>query len=185
MLEEKPIVVTDMVAGLDKMKKMNLLFIFAFILGVIGVFWLAIPRDTKTSFMSQSSDQTIKGLIRKEKGIYVFGFDSCPWCKELYPILDDVLLDNKEQAWVVDTHDKDFSKNNKDNLRQFITDNTTFDGVIVPFIVLISDDGFLQYHVGTLADHDATKHSLTHNQSKYLQEMLDDMISKYKKHNHY
>lgn len=165
------------------MKKKQIVAVSILFVGVIIFLMLTLSKDKKTNFVTQSSNKTIESLIKKEKGIYVFGFDSCPWCKELYPILDDVLIDRHEKSWVVDTHHKDFSKDNKDNLRRFIIENTSFDGVVVPLVIFISDDGFFQYHVGTLDDHDATKDSLTVNQTKYLEEMLNEMVSIYKEHN--
>ena len=153
------------------------------ILVVIGMLLIPKKSDNTTHLIRKQPETVMELLLTKKTGIYVFGFDTCPWCQELYPVLDDVLKNKKQEAWQVDTHGKNFTDKNKGDLKQYIVDNTSYDGVVVPMIIFISDDGFTQYHVGTLDDHDATKETMSKNQQRYLKELLQNMLTIYEQHN--
>lgn len=142
--------------------------------------------DTKKDgnhLISSPSDSTIEDLIGKKTGIYVFGYADCPWCKQLYPVLEKELKVKQLTASIIDIHEKNFTSENREDLNQFIIQNTPFNDVIVPIIFLVSKDDYLQYHVGTLENHDATQDKLTSNQIQLLKNELDNMFDIYMQHN--
>lgn len=120
-------------------------------------------------------------MSKNKSGIYVFGFEDCPWCQQLDPVLDEVLNEYNEKAYYVDTHKEDFTKQDREILKKYIQEKTRFDDVIVPLLVVISEDGTCQYYVGTLEGHDAPNKQLTAVQESELKSNLNNMILKYKK----
>ena len=155
---------------------------------VIGVLFtlflvLFLSKNSIKNFIENNKNPKIllKNMTKNKSGIYVFGFEDCPWCQQLYPVLDEVLNENKEKAYYVDTHKEDFTKEDRETLKKYIQEKTNFDDVIVPLIVFISEDGTYQYHVGTLEGHDAPNEQLTAVQKNELKSNLNKMIVKYKK----
>lgn len=123
----------------------------------------------------------LENISKNKNGIYVFGFEDCPWCQQLYPVLDNVLSEYNEKAYYVDTHKENFTRQDREVLKKYIQEKTKFDDVVVPLLVMISEDGTYQYHVGTLEGHDALKEQLTKSQENELRDKLENMIIKYKK----
>ncbi|MGY3765576.1 transporter [Vagococcus vulneris] len=123
----------------------------------------------------------LENISKNKRGIYIFGFEDCPWCQQLYPVLDKVLSEYNEKAYYVDTHKENFTGQDRENLKKYMHEKTKFDDTVVPLIVMISEDGTYQYHVGTLEGHDAPKEQLTVSQENELKNNLKNMILKYKK----
>ncbi|WEG72643.1 hypothetical protein OL234_06550 [Vagococcus intermedius] len=51
-------------------------------------------------FIKKNSSLVIESLVKNKAGIYLFGFNDCPWCKELSPIFKEILITNHEQAFL-------------------------------------------------------------------------------------
>lgn len=142
-----------------------------------------LTKNSMKSFIENDKNPKLilEDISKTKSGIYVFGFEDCPWCQQLYPVLDNVLSEYNEKAYYVDTHKENFTNQDRENLKKYIQKKTEFDDVVVPFLLMISEDGTYQYHVGTLEGHDAPKKQLTVVQEKELKNNLEDMIIRYKK----
>lgn len=132
---------------------------------------------------NSNPDNVLKDLMDNKSGIYVFGFEECPWCKQLYPVLDTVLNDSNQKARYVDIRNQNFTQSDRNNLKKYIIKNTTFEEVVVPLVIMISDDNSYQYHVGTLEGHDAPNAQLTLAQKEELKEKLKTMTFEYENNN--
>ena len=144
-------------------------------------FIVFISKDFfQDSFEENDNPEIILEDLKKNKsGIYAFGFEECPWCEQLYPILDEVISEHNEKLRYVDTHNVNFTVDERTILKNYMIKNTEFDDVVVPFVVMVSENRSYQYHVGTLEGHDATKDKLTASQENELKKRLEDMIFKY------
>lgn len=155
------------------------------VMGVILTLFLVLflTKNSIQSFITNDKNPKVvlENISKNKSGIYVFGFEDCPWCQQLYPVLDKVLNEYNEKAYYVDTHKENFTSQDRDNLKKYMQEKTKFDDVVVPLLVMISEDGTYQYHVGTLEGHDAPKEQLTVSQEKELKNNLENMILKYKK----
>ncbi|MBO0487682.1 transporter [Vagococcus fluvialis] len=125
----------------------------------------------------------LEDLTNDKMGIYAFGFEECPWCEQLYPILDEAVRMYGEEVRYVDTHSEKFTEKERTSLKKYLMKNTEFDDIVVPYVVMVGKNGSYQYHVGTLEGHDASKDKLTVSQESELQKRLEDMIYTYKERN--
>lgn len=160
------------------MKKKHIILIVCLIGGFISFL-------TITKFKENEKDVSIilDRMLENKKGIYVFGFEDCPWCQQLYPVLDEVIKQKDEDVYYIDTHSNEFKENDRKNLQTYINENTGYEDIIVPLVVFISQDRYTQYHIGTVEGHDATKEYLSKNQTKDLKRHLSFLIYEYQKHN--
>lgn len=146
------------------------------------IIFISITQN-RSGLIIKQPDTVINNLESQKEGIYVFGFEDCPWCKELYPHLETTLKDSKQTAFLVDTHKKNFTDDNRSKLLSFIQTQTTFESIVVPIIFTISKDNYFQYHIGTVDGHEAQSKKMSHQQEKDLTKKLEQMIDKYKEHN--
>ena len=148
---------------------------------IVGYQWTIgadkVPEyNTNTAqFIDEEPGSVINKIEDREKGIYYFGFAACPWCVELIPILDDVLETTNQKAYVVDTRSKSFTDSLRSRLKIVYKEHHD-DELSVPFLVVITGDGSIQTHVGTVENHDAHKEKLTDGQKKELEQLLSSMI---------
>lgn len=127
-------------------------------------------------FKQEDEGKTISRMVSLKKGIYYYGFSECPWCQELLPIYNDVLLEQKKKSYVVNTKDTKLSKHDRKKLSKFYQRYTGDKRLTVPFIVVIKASGQVSTHVGTVTNHDAKKRKLTAKQKLKLKETLQKLI---------
>lgn len=140
-------------------------------------------KEHNNIFKEKDPDIVMEAIKQNEIGIYVFGFEDCPWCQDLYPTLENELSNNKLSANLIDIHKKNFSNDNRSQLKKIVTSKTTFDDIVVPLVIMISRDGYFQYQIGTVDGYDASKMEINENQKKELGNNLNDMIKIFKNHN--
>jgi len=162
---------------------MKKIYKVALVILVILVVTIFFSKNYMNNLLENEKDPEIvlENLRTNKRGVYIFGFDECPWCQQLFPILKTVLEQHKEPFYYIDTHGEKFTKNDREILKEYIVKNTQYDDVVVPLVVMVNADGSLQYHVGTLEGHDASKDKLTLTQEEELKKKIENMIIKYKK----
>lgn len=131
---------------------------------------------TTERFIHDNPDTIISRIEKKEAGIYYFGFESCPWCVELVPLLDEILEKNDKQAYVVNTRSEAFTdelRERTDKIYQAHQEGH----LTVPFLVVISEKGEVQTHIGTVDGHDAYSTQMTAKQGEELRTLLQKLIS--------
>lgn len=131
---------------------------------------------TTERFIHEEPETVISRIEQQEEGIYYFGFSSCPWCVELLPILDESLEQNGKQAYVVNTRGERFTENLRERLNRFYQTHQVGE-LSVPFLVVISEDGDIETHVGTVVGHDAHASKMTAAQEEELTNLLNQLIS--------
>ncbi|MHC9000019.1 hypothetical protein [Enterococcus bulliens] len=163
------------------MTKSKWIFIVIVACALILIFGFNYNKKQNKLIMS-NPENTLRQLTNEKKGIYVFGFEACPWCQELYPVLNEVLEENNLDAKLIDIKKNNFSKADKKALNDFVVSKTIYDDTIVPLIVVIGENGFYQYHVGTVEGHNAPTTKMTDTQRTQLKSELINMIKEYKKY---
>lgn len=162
------------------MKKVLIIstLLLIFFLGSIYVYksTLITDYDDSTESLKKSTNpsETLQKIENKEQGIYYFGFEKCPWCKELLPVLDQTLKENKLAAYTIDTKAESFYENNK--LEKIFTNITKEKELTVPFIIFINGDKNIRYNIGTVNNHFADKQRLSKKQRQELISNLDELI---------
>lgn len=110
-------------------------------------------------YVQTSAEDMFNKLEAKEPGLYYFGFDTCPWCVALVPVLENVATEVDQKIQYLDIRSDDFSKYSKAEERYFAFNDTLptqyrNDKFQVPFLVSISKSGNIVTHLGTIDGHD-------------------------------
>lgn len=137
----------------------------------------SIRIENSINFTKEPFGRTMKMISSKKPGIYYFGYQNCPWCVELQPILDEVLEQNKIKANYTNIKDKNFKDNYKNQLNKLYAKHVG-GNLEVPFLVIIDPERNISTHVGTLPNHNAIQNKLTHNEKNKLKSILNKLVSK-------
>lgn len=135
-------------------------------------------NDQTAQFISLGPEKVLTKLTNKEPGIYYFGFPTCPWCRELLPVLDGVLKEQGKQSYSVNIKSPDYTAKAKGQLTDFFNETMNDPNVAVPFVVVINGQGEVFPHIGTLPEHNAAKAKLTPTQLVKLRENMTDLVAK-------
>lgn len=133
-------------------------------------------RDNTPQFIHEEATKVIQMIDEKKKGIYYFGFPTCPWCIELLPIFNMELKNSHEKSYVVNTRSAGFTDANRKKLRKIYSHYSKNTDLEVPLIFSVNRIGNLKIHVGTVKGHDAKTNSLSGSQKLELENKLDELI---------
>ncbi|KJY62688.1 hypothetical protein [Lactobacillus apis] len=139
-------------------------------------------NDKTSQFIHRNPTVTINKLEKREKGIYYFGFPTCPWCQELLPVFDSSLKTNKLKSFVVNTRGSNYSS--KENIKLetfFIHHISEKKRLTVPLIIMIKNKKDIRTHIGTVPGHNAEFTKMNLSQKKKLLAELNDMCKWYSK----
>lgn len=146
-------------------------------------------------------------LIKNKTGIIYIGYNTCPWCKTIVPLLNEVAKeDNINTIYYLDDFysmrpDKNENPTNEleynelvsllgSNIVDMSDDENSYDIIRVPLILFIKDGGIVDYHKGTYEGHTLKEKiddngntiyyldDLTDEQKKDIKEKLDEKIRK-------
>jgi len=152
-------------------------------------FNLDIPSENKVIYLDNSKE-VIDALTHGTKVIY-FGFNTCPWCRQLIPLL----LDEVNKYVGIKIYYYDFkalrdnyvSKKNKDlandyhEIMEIIGEYNTyqFDPILdvsklmAPTLVFVKNGEVIGIHVGTLDEHENGYLLLTDEQKELIKTIID------------
>ncbi|MDR2661182.1 MAG: transporter [Lactobacillaceae bacterium] len=171
------------------MKKTILLIFLVFIFGGIcyGIYNVAdmqndnkkiIYNDKTKQFIHNTPTSSISMMAKTKQGIYYYGFSTCPWCKELLPIFNEVLKKQEKTSYVVNVKSKQYTKADDLILKKFFKNYTNEEQLTVPFIVVIDSNGNVLTHVGTVSGHNAIESRMNDKQKNKLIQQLSKIVSK-------
>ena len=184
------------------MKRYSKTIIFLiFILFILGVvFYVVYKKNSFSSLYSNvPKDNVYKkiniddalDLIENKTGIIYIGYPTCPWCKSLVPILNEVAKEDEVNTiyYIDDFYSMRPDKNEKpknvkeynklvDLLGREIVDmkseNSQFNVIKVPLVLFIKDGKIVDYHKGTYQGHTLKeKVDKDGNTIKYLEELTE------------
>lgn len=138
--------------------------------------------DKTPQFIHNSPNKILNNMINKKRGIYYYGFSTCPWCQELLPNLNSVLRSKKLKAYVVNIRAKNYTAKDNIKLENFFIKNVTKNArLTVPLIVMINKNKKVKVHVSTVVGHNAEVQRMTPKQKKKLTNILVRMCNWYQK----
>lgn len=133
-------------------------------------------NDKTAQFITKTPAAVLDLLALEKPGIYYFGYPTCPWCKELLPILDSVLAEEGQKAYAVNIRGTDYTDVERGKLAAFFGKYSNQQAVAVPFVVKISESGTIKTHIGTLPEHNAPKNKMTSTQVTVLKKQLKTVL---------
>lgn len=131
-------------------------------------------------FLTNSPDAILKKIENDEPGVYYLGYGNCPWCQALVPVLNEVLIENDQYAYYLNVSTEEFVKRKGYSYRiQSINERLgdKASGGYLPFVIFVDKEGNLDSHLGTLADHNATKGKMSEEQIDRLKEILSSKMN--------
>ncbi|HEM5351206.1 TPA: transporter accessory protein, partial [Streptococcus suis] len=146
------------------------LSIFAYHQASTSVYDKASPE-----FIQVDTSTTIENIKSNKAGLYYFGFESCPWCQDLLPQLQEELHNSSNKAYLVNTKSKAFTSEAKKIVTSIYKEHLGGDKLYVPFLVAINSKGQVRVHMGTVKGHDASSEEMTPEQLKELKNILGSL----------
>ncbi|HEL1708519.1 TPA: transporter accessory protein [Streptococcus suis] len=146
------------------------LTIFAFHQANTSVYDKASPE-----FLQVDTSTTIENIKSNKAGLYYFGFESCPWCQDLLPQLQEELRNSSSKAYLVNTKSKAFTPEAKKIVTSIYKEHLGGDKLYVPFLVAINRKGQVRVHMGTVKGHDASSEEMSSEQLKELKNILSSL----------
>lgn len=142
---------------------------------------IKVPYNNKIKYLDEENLLT---YLKEKTGIFYFGYNTCPWCRNIVPILIDTVKENNiDTIYYIDTHELDLS-NIKDELFAFLGDNLreNEDGkkvLAVPDVYFVKDGKIIGHHIGTVDSYlnpykgmsDSEKKELASIYETYIKEM--------------
>lgn len=124
-------------------------------------------------------------FLKNNTGIIYFGFPSCPWCRNIVPILLEVGRKNNMIINYVDVSVKDgnedFYNQLKTLLNDYLMENS--DGVktlYVPDVYFVKDGKIKGHHLGSASTQTNPYEVLTDEQVNELKKIYSDLINQIK-----
>ncbi len=123
--------------------------------------------------------------IENEETFFVYlGFSTCPWCIDLLPILNEVGISTNTFIYYVDVRpdDEDLRVDTNEDyvfLQNIVSEYLSEDDnkIYVPAVLKIENGIAVDYHIGTLTEHDATERDLTETEQEELLEYFMEFLS--------
>lgn len=138
---------------------------------------VSIPYNNSIKYLKKDK---ILELVESGTGILYLGYNTCPWCRRMLPVLLDVASDKDMDIFYVDTKGKDFNRVSKsfykvmDEYLSVKDDGTK--GLSVPVVYFIKDGKVVNHHVGTVDSYRNAFIKMTDNQRDELYNIYNDMI---------
>ncbi len=130
-------------------------------------------------------------IIENKTGIIYLGFPTCPWCKQLVPLLDKAAkYNNVQNVYYVDNFynmrpDKTNKQENKQEYNKLVkllgkeiveekTKDNPYDIIRVPLVLFVKNGKIIDYHEGTYEGHELKeKIDKKGNKTYYLEKLTN------------
>lgn len=141
-------------------------------------------------------------MLKEGTGILYIGYNTCPWCKQIVPVLNDAAKEKDiNSVYYIENFynmrpDKNTNPENKeeyDELLKLLDDilpyekdengnDTTLKIIRVPLILFIKNGEIVSYHKGTYEGHNIqTKIDENGNEVRYLEDLTKEQKNNIKK----
>ena len=141
---------------------------------------VSIPFDNRIKYLS---NKELDKFLESGTGVLYFGYDSCPWCRNIVSVLIDTVKDNNIKTInYVDIHKNDISKTKVyEKLNEYLRENDEGKKVLaVPDVYVIKDGKVLNHHIGTVDSYRNPYLGMDDDQVKELKDIYNDMIKELK-----
>ncbi len=142
---------------------------------------VSIPFNNKIKYIS--NNDVIK-LFENGTGIIYFGYPTCPWCRNVVPIILDVVENsNIDTLYYYDIHSSKFNSSFEKKLFKYIKEYLRKDSnneyvIAVPDVYFIKDGKIVGRHLSTLSSQKSPYDKLNSKQVNELKKIYKDSIKK-------
>lgn len=137
-----------------------------------------IPYDNKIKYLNEEELLT---FIKEGTGILYFGYNTCPWCRNVIPILiDTVNKNNIDTIYYADIHNLDISSIKEELygiLADYLRKNDENKRVLaVPDVYFIKNGKIIDHHLGAVDSYYNPYEKMTSSQQKELTNIYEELI---------
>lgn len=145
----------------------------------------SVDESVDNGFTEISMDDAIDYFVNKKSGVLYFGFETCPWCIEAVPILEQVANQQSVEINYIKTRDEDrnllYTDEQKTKITEYISDymSDNDEGVLtlfVPLVLVVKDGVVLDGHEGTVEGHDAKERTMTDEEKSELEQIYTELL---------
>ncbi len=136
-------------------------------------------------FVSKEYPDLLEMIENKETAIVYIGRESCPFCYELVPVLNEVALENEVTVYYVNTRTNhstsDEGKAQLEEIKIYLNDFLTEDdegnkAMYVPNVLFMKEGEVFANHVSTVDGHDANESKMNDEQTAQLKDILTQHV---------
>ena len=141
---------------------------------------LKIPYDNRVKYLKEKE---INKFLDSGTGVLYLGYSSCPWCRNIVPILIDVVKDNNlKRLYYIDIHNTNIKNTNLvEKLNDFLREDENNKKVIAaPDVYVIKDGKVLSHHLGTVDSYKNPYSGMNEDEKSELRKIYNDMIKEVK-----
>jgi len=141
-----------------------------------------IPSDNRIKYLNEKE---IVILIKEGTGILYFGYNTCPWCRNVVPVLIDTVKENNiDTIYYADIHNLNLSYNNKEIynlLNDYLRENDEGKKVLaVPDVYFIKNGEIVGHQLGAVDSYYNPYVEMTKNQKQELKTIYEGLIKELK-----
>lgn len=142
---------------------------------------ISVPLDNRIKYISEDE---LLNFLEDGTGVLYFGYNTCPWCRNVVPVLIDTVKKNDiDTIYYADPHKLDMDSIRSklyDILDSYLRENEEGKKVLaVPDVYFIKDGEIIGHHIGTLDSYKnpykgmskKQKQELSENYQKFIKEM--------------
>lgn len=120
-------------------------------------------------------------LFKDGTGVIYFGYSSCPWCRSVIGILNEVAVSNSIDIYYFDTKSSNYNNYFKENIIPYIEkylrrDSSNNKKLYVPDVYFIKDGKIIGHHIGSLESHTDPYKELSNKEKKELIKIYNDLL---------
>jgi len=143
---------------------------------------VSIPKDNRIKYLNE---EEVLDFFNDGTGILYFGYNTCPWCRNMIPVLIDSVIDNDYKTiYYADIHNLDinsisiklFSK-----LDNYLSTNEEGKkGLSVPDVYFVKDGKIIGRHLGTVDSYNNPFKEMNKGQKQELKDIFNKYIKELK-----
>ncbi len=135
-----------------------------------------IPYDNKVKYVNE---KTLKDILTSGTGVVYFGYPTCPWCRNIVPILTDVLAASKLDTFYYVNVENVSTEGVKDILEDYLKEDEQGNKrLFVPDVYFIQDGKIQDHHRGTVSSYKNAFQGMNDEQKQELSKIYQGGIQK-------
>ncbi len=142
---------------------------------------LSIPFQNRVKYLS---NKELLEFLEHGTGILYFGYNTCPWCRNIVPILIDTVLKNDiDTLYYVDVHGNlsEIQEELYEYLDPYLSINEEGEkGLAVPDVYFMKDGKVIGHHLGTVDSYRDPYLGMTEEQKQELSNIYQNLYEEMK-----
>lgn len=138
---------------------------------------VSIPWDNDVIYLNEK--ETLD-FLNNETGILYFGYNTCPWCRNVVSVLVETAQENNQKIYYVDSNKLDLKSIN-DELFTILDDYLMSDEegnkvLALPDVYFVKEGKIIGHHIGTVDGYNNPYKKMTDSQKQELKNIYQQLI---------